>query len=372
MSNLYIPKKIKVGYQNREGTYTGKIAYVVYYDHEGKLRKEGSWNSWRDNEIEPEEFENTPTNGFVLNKEARRCNWSHFSSNRSYIRMYDPRGIEFEITPDNLIGVLMEANCNKRMLDCEFVYAWDGKDLVLLPCTSESYKEALEHTERQKQNIKLKELKKGCSYTLKNGNEIVYMGRFNWYRWNREGRTKTRQHVIWNGQTFERLTSPKKLAFLNNSNPVQDYASLMDKWQESPIGQEIKGWEIIAKKDKIEFYENRWKERKISNNLFYKICGNLIYKYEVEAPSRHWNDRRYQNRTDVDVRRHRAYYDIRTNSISYLNNIYYWDGTNSSKHSTLNSALESLNDCGDLYAILESGNKYKLDDFDSWRLPGDY
>ena len=47
-SNIFIPKIINVGYQNRSGTYTGKLAYVIYYDEKGKLRKEASWNNWRD------------------------------------------------------------------------------------------------------------------------------------------------------------------------------------------------------------------------------------------------------------------------------------------------------------------------------------
>ena len=62
-TGLYIPDKIKVGYQKREGTYTGKLAYVIYYDEKGKLRKEASWNSWRKHDIEPQEFDNIPTEG---------------------------------------------------------------------------------------------------------------------------------------------------------------------------------------------------------------------------------------------------------------------------------------------------------------------
>ena len=36
--SIYIPEKIKVGYQNRNDTYTKKLAYVIYYDEKGKLR----------------------------------------------------------------------------------------------------------------------------------------------------------------------------------------------------------------------------------------------------------------------------------------------------------------------------------------------
>ena len=69
-ANIFIPKKINVGFQNRDDTYTGKLAYVIYYDEKGKLRKEKSWNSWRDQNIPNEEFDNVPISGFVLNKRA--------------------------------------------------------------------------------------------------------------------------------------------------------------------------------------------------------------------------------------------------------------------------------------------------------------
>ena len=69
-SNLFIPNRIRVGFQTRNDTYTKKLAYVIYYDEKGKLRKEPSWNSWRDKKIDPEEFDNVPTEGFVLNKKV--------------------------------------------------------------------------------------------------------------------------------------------------------------------------------------------------------------------------------------------------------------------------------------------------------------
>lgn len=63
-----IPERISAGFQNKNDTYTGKLAYVTYYDNNGELRKENSWNRWRDKEIEPLTFLNKPTSGFVLNK----------------------------------------------------------------------------------------------------------------------------------------------------------------------------------------------------------------------------------------------------------------------------------------------------------------
>ena len=108
-SSIFIPKTINVGYQNREGTYTGKLAYVIYTDEKGKLRKENSWNSWRDKTIEPSVFDNIPTEGFVLNKKVGDYDsgWNH---RHAYCRIYDPRGFEFEITFENLLYILENTN----------------------------------------------------------------------------------------------------------------------------------------------------------------------------------------------------------------------------------------------------------------------
>ena len=64
-----MPKTITAGFQKRYGTYTGQLAYIIYTDEKGVLRKEKSWNSWRDEEIEPLTFDNVPTSGFVLKKQ---------------------------------------------------------------------------------------------------------------------------------------------------------------------------------------------------------------------------------------------------------------------------------------------------------------
>ena len=95
-SNIFLPKTIRVGYQKRKDTYTGNLAYVIYIDAKGKVRKEASWTSWRDKKIDPTDFTNEPTSGFVLNKKAGGYDtgWNH---RQTYCRVYDPRGFEFEI-----------------------------------------------------------------------------------------------------------------------------------------------------------------------------------------------------------------------------------------------------------------------------------
>ena len=58
------------------------------------------------------------------------------------MRVYDPRGFEFEITIENLLYILENANSIKgKGLEGEFVYGWDGKELVLIPTDSPDYQE---------------------------------------------------------------------------------------------------------------------------------------------------------------------------------------------------------------------------------------
>lgn len=200
-SSIFIPKKINVGYQNRQGTYTGKLAYVIYTDEKGKLRKENSWNSWRDITIEPDVFDNTPTEGFVLNKKVGDYDsgWNH---RHAYCRIYDPRGFEFEITFENLLYILENTNSIVgKGLEGLFVYGWDGKDLVLIPTSSPDYKEISKYNEIVHNNltIKAKDLIVGATYLGKDNKEYIYMGRYDYYsygyRWIENGEYKTGKHA---------------------------------------------------------------------------------------------------------------------------------------------------------------------------------
>ncbi|MFM6399705.1 MAG: hypothetical protein ACKPFF_23760, partial [Planktothrix sp.] len=67
-TKLFIPTKLKVGFVHRKDTYSQRLAYITYYDSKGVLRKETSWENWRDKSIEPIEVENTARSGFILNK----------------------------------------------------------------------------------------------------------------------------------------------------------------------------------------------------------------------------------------------------------------------------------------------------------------
>ena len=182
-SNIFVPKIINVGYQNRKDTYTGKLAYVVYTDEKGTLRKEASWNSWRDENISTDTFDNVPTSGFVLNKKVGdTC--SHWNFRQAYCRIYDPRGFEFEITIENLLYILENTNSIVgKGLEGDFVYGWDGKDLVLLPTNSSDYKEIQEYNNLMfsETNITPKDLVIGQTYRGKDNTLYLYLGKYDTY-----------------------------------------------------------------------------------------------------------------------------------------------------------------------------------------------
>ncbi len=254
MTNIFVAPKIKVGFRKRSDTFTGQLAYVIYYDEKGKLRKEQSWKTWRDEKIEPQDFDNAPTEGFTINKDIKRYSGEWFSSSRTMIRIHDPRGFEFEVTTENLIGILMHTDCLKRGLTGQFVYAWAGPELVLLPTNSEEYQNAIKYTAGLSKKVSAKGLVPGVSYRTKRGADVVFVGKLNWYEY-----TKTKKYgeprglrlekkvLVFtsdNGKTFQRQNSPAFLSQENSQAPVSNFAELMDKFNKKIYANKIVKYEI--------------------------------------------------------------------------------------------------------------------------------
>jgi len=187
MSNdqMKIPSKLKVGYNKRTDTYTGKLAYVIYYDEKGKLRKETSWNSWCDKKLGSDEYPNEPTSGFVLNKKVGdyKSDWNH---RQAAIRVYDPRGFEFEIGVENLLYILQECTSTKgKGLEGEFVYAFDKSDLVLLPVSSQEYITSKLFSDGLMKKVGKADMVEGCVYITKKQEEVIYLGKQGWHEANK-------------------------------------------------------------------------------------------------------------------------------------------------------------------------------------------
>lgn len=246
-TNIFVPKKINVGFQNRKDTYSGKLAYVIYFDEKGKLRKETSWNSWRDENIPNEIYDNEPTEGFVLNKKVggvEEC-WG-WDPRKTYTRVYDPRGFEFEITVPNLLWILENCNCIKgKGLEGEFVYGWDGKELLLVPVDSPDYQEiqAKNKIIHNNEFIKAKDLVLGTTYEMLNGDRYVYMGKYDVYNqlinsryvydyWSRETKWTYPLDDTWqddivggdNDRRYKNINTGKQFWFIKLGDPNADYS----------------------------------------------------------------------------------------------------------------------------------------------------
>ncbi|MGG0793688.1 hypothetical protein ABE137_06740 [Brevibacillus laterosporus] len=362
-SNIFIPKKIKVGFQNRDNTYTKKLAYVIYYDQKDKLRKETSWNSWRDKNIQDVDFINEPISGFVLNKKVGDyvSDWNH---RQAYVRVYDPRDFEFEITIENLLYILENANSIKgKGLEGDFIYGWDGKELVLIPTGSPDYEEISRFNKVVHDQVKLKgkDLKLGGTYLTKENEDWIYLGRFD--KWETDYDSKyvdeqgyTRYPYITKGKAYffksktkygdgiVPIKSLNKMISTVSEECADDYAELMDQLEHnsyySPIDHDKDEYVPYTKEELEKTFENRgWKyvytenRKRIELNKRTSDTGIFFY-YQIQNP----NYQPYR-------------LGINRNDEPYYLNVSFKD---------LDEVIERLNPCY-LRKYLANGNLYSED-----------
>lgn len=191
-SNLYIPTKIKVGFQKRKDTFTGKLGFITYTDEKGNLRQENSWENWRDKSIKPVEFDNVPRSNFIFNKDVNR---NGYWSDVTKVRIYDSRDFEFEIDVSNMMYILMHSDISKRDIIEECVFAWNGKNVVLLPVNSEEYRTSIENTRKLNTKFSTKDLTLGYTYLTKKLGDVVYLGYHDWSELRYMGNSRVRQGV---------------------------------------------------------------------------------------------------------------------------------------------------------------------------------
>jgi hypothetical protein len=192
--------------------------------------------------------------GFTLNKDVKRYSGEWFSSHRTMIRVHDPRGFEFEVTTENLIAILMHTDCLRRGLVGEFVYAWIGPELVLLPTNSEEYQNATKFTAGLAKKVFAKTLVSGVSYKTKREGDVIFIGKFIWYEYlgkNKYSRTKgprgeSKVMVFTNddGKTFFKKTSAEFLAEANSDHPVSNFSELVEKFNQNSYANKIVRFEF--------------------------------------------------------------------------------------------------------------------------------
>jgi hypothetical protein len=390
-TKLFIPDKVSVGYREREGTYTGKLAYVIYYDQKGVLRKEKSWQSWRDKKIKPNDYDNVPTEGFVLNKGVggTRNSWSSWNPRNEYIRVYDPRGFEFEISVPNLLFILKECDCSRgKGLEGEFVYAWDKSELVLLPVSSMDYGMSKEFTSFKEKSIHVKNLVDGATYTTKDMEDIVYVGRFNYYfavagRYRSDPRKKDlkgfiRKFVFWDGKQFCFTENVRHLAVCKTEVPPGNYAELVDQYHNSKNGTPVVKL-FLKKKPKPKKEERQYRHRDYfwfqdEDGGFVRASGRFARVNPTKQPGA-WEEKLHHTEmtTKVSIGVGGITREVRFERASFPNEKARQEAT--SKNSYWGSGLgnhyvyTNYQDLGrwveptgmDLWVELESGKKFRYD-----------
>ena len=290
--SLFIPNKINVGFQKRNDTYTQKLAYIIYYDNKGVLRKENSWQNWRDKSIPNLEFDNVPIEGFVLNKHAGgyKSGWDY---RQSYIRVYDPRDFEFEITVENLLYILEYCDSIKgKGLKGKFVYAWNGTELVLLPENSSDYQQLINYNKwlENPEKITNKTLIPGYTYLDKKNKSLLYLGRFEMFeKWNEN---KGKRYCFVDLKTYQNdndiigslVDYPSingKLIKIESNIILDDFSNYLDALdysiQFSPLDKKHYDLEYLNLEEWYKFICNNDRRYLPSNSLFINLNGIEYY-----------------------------------------------------------------------------------------------
>jgi hypothetical protein len=308
---LFIPDKLKVGFDKRDDTYTGKLAYVIYW-RGTKLCKEKSWEGWRDKKIKPVEHDNAPTEGFVLNKKVGGYK-SEWNFRDAHVRVYDPRDFEFEISVPNLVFILSCCDCSRgKGLEGKFVYAWDKSELVLLPVDSDEYRKSKSFTVLQSQRVIGKELVAGGTYLTKQQKELVYVGRFEHYfavhagdggrSWDKpspagDQKGVCKKYVFWDPawkydkysddlSAFVFMDSPSKIGALKSDTPHPKLGEMITKYGKSPNGSKVVS--LILKRGKPikagSYYDDKlwYMADQTKPNQFLQCTTHIEYDKQVQ------------------------------------------------------------------------------------------
>jgi hypothetical protein len=302
--NIFIPKKINVGFQERSDTYTKKLAYVIYFDNKNVLRKQKSWESWRNKKIEPITFDNVPTEGFVLNKKVGDCrsDWNH---RQAYVRVYDPRDFEFEINIENLLYILENTSSIKgKGLEGEFIYGWHGKDLLLIPTSSPDFEDLKEFNDKIHTNksFKVKDLIIGATYQTKQNEKWVYIGIYPHYDWYYE-KDKESKIAYWffvpahNSftQVYSSSTLSKKIIDTVDSNCYSDYAKLFDRLEHDQQFSPIDPLKTEYTPYELEEFRSAC-DRHYHDFRVYNSNHDLIY-----VSARSYNEKMYRKGKSVEI-----------------------------------------------------------------------
>ena len=346
--NLFIPKKMKAGFQYRKDTFTGKLSYIIYFDEKNKLRKEKSWLSWCNSKIDAVDFDNTPTSGFVINKDIQRYG-GHFNYGRSMIRVYDPRGFEFEISVSNLSLILSCSDISKNEIFGEMVYGVVGKDLFLIPFNSQEYIESQKFTKLVNTKMSTRDLVIGKTYLYKDNNlsnyELVYLGYYNYNDYALRhidilsyNKNKKKKHIYLERELRDNVIKEKYVT--ENINKLYDSENDIDNNIDQLVNNYLnsthyKGisfkYEDINVKDFFNSFLSKYKDHRDSDKIpfLYKETDNIVIYLKGFIENKYSQD----NTVKINKIKFKTYIfnkkDIKdTTIVDYIINNYEFEASN--------------------------------------------
>jgi hypothetical protein len=240
---------------------------------------------------------NIPTEGFVLNKKVGGNKYS-WNTRQTYCRVYDPRGFEFEISIPNLLFILECTNSIKgKGLEGEFVYSWDGKDLILLPTNCEDYKLSQKFTDLQKYKIASKDLIKGATYLNNREEESIYLGKFDYYFTDKKDHTRKneKRYIFYINNRFISFKNLNAIKMQLNNFIVTNYSDLVDSFLKTEESSKIESFEFIKKQITHNSIDELYKNITYNDFLYSKIDDKYVIRYKLICKYKVYYDNNSKN-----------------------------------------------------------------------------
>lgn len=154
------------------------LGYMTQVDS-GLKAKVSTGCSWARVDISQDSgvfFDNKPTSGFYIGDSVAR-----YSTSNKLFRVRDPRGFVVEVPTGNIATLLHLTTVKNGVVQEDCVWGREGNNHILLPVNSQPYLDAVQHTKKTVDLVKMSTIKKGDVVTLMYQGFIIenaiYVGR---------------------------------------------------------------------------------------------------------------------------------------------------------------------------------------------------
>jgi hypothetical protein len=154
-------------------------------------KRKSTVDGWASKTKEAQTYDNTPMIGFKMGRSVRHgYGWGQ--GNVKW-RIEDPRGFELEISSPNFAQIISFCTLEKGEILEECIWARLGNENILVPVDSDVYRNAARNTERISKSASMKDIKRGDTAILQNGDEGIYYGAFYVTSYEKYGNGLTKQ-----------------------------------------------------------------------------------------------------------------------------------------------------------------------------------